>query len=285
MQGLHDQSGLLLAALVHGADLGAVFAAGAIQHGNLHAVLIALQALADSLLGLKGLRRFLGGLLVQQIGADAGVRADHGAIAALDAAVHVPLGNHHGNAALLILGGAGGHAAGRIQLGHGQLVALLGQNGLDEGLEVGIVGHLHGHGALGGGFPLLGHGDLHQAGDGDVDGVPVLLDDLVALLAVGLLGVGLHVLIRLVIGDDVGQLEERSLHDGVDAAAHADFLGQLDGVDGVELGVLLRQQLLHGSGQLLLHLLGRPGAVEQEGAAVLQRGHHVILGDIGRLES
>ena len=67
---------------------------------------------------------------------------------------------------------------------------------------------------------------------------------------------GLHVLVGLLVGDDIGQLEESGLHDGVDAVAHANLSRQLDGVDDVELGVLLGQQLLHGSGQLRIQLLG-----------------------------
>ena len=277
-QGLHRQRLFL-----GGADVYAVFAAGAVQHADLHPVGKALELGADGGLGLKG----GGGLLeigfADQVGTDGGVRADQRAVAALDALVDVPLGNLDRDAALLVLGGAGGHGAVHAERGHGQLVAFLREDRGNDGVEVLGGLDLYGHGALGGGRPL--GGDLHfvQAADGHVDGRPVHLDDLVALLGVALLGVGLHVLIRLVVGDDVGQLEERSLHDGVDAAAHADLLGQLDGVDGIEPGVLLRQQLLHGSGQLLLHLLGRPGAVEQEGAAVLQRGHHVVLGDIGRV--
>ena len=65
-------------------------------------------------------------------------------------------------------------------------------------------------------------------------------------------------------GDYVRNLEERGLHDGVDAATHAHLAGDLDRVDGVELQVLFGDGILHGSGQLLVHLLRRPGAVEQE---------------------
>ena len=211
------------------------------------------------------------------------MRADQRAQVALHALGDVPLRNVHGDAALLVLGGAGRAGAISRDLGDRQLVALLGENRLDELVVVLVALDLHGDGA-GGGIRPLGR-DLHlaQAGDGDVDGVPVLLDDRVALLAVGLLGVGLHVLVGLVIRDDVGELEERSLHDGVDAVAHADLRRQIDGVDGVELDVLLGEQLLHGSRQLGVELLIAPLAVEQERAAVLEGGDHVVLRHIRRV--
>ena len=279
-QGLHLQSGLH-ALLVDRAHADAVAAAGAVQRRNLNAIVVAGEVLADGLLDLKASGNL--GALGDQVGTDASVRAHDGAGAAADAGVDVPLGNHDGDAALLVLGGADRDAALGVDHGHGQLVAFLGQDRMHELLEVLGGFDLHRNRAGGGVGPLSGNLDLDQAGDGDVDGVPVLLDDLVALLAVGLLGVGLHVLIRLIVGDDVGQLEEGGLHDGVDAVAHANLTGQLDGVDGVELGFLLGQQLLHGCGQLSLQLLGGPGAVEQEGAALLQRGDHVVHGDVRRV--
>ncbi len=278
VEGLHGER-LLLGR----ADGYAVFAAGAVQNGDLHAVLEALELRAERGLGLEGRGRVLEGFLGGQVRTDGGVRADQRAVAALDALGDVPLGNLHGDAALLVLGGAGGHAAVHGERGHGQLVAFLRENRGNDGVEVLGGLNLHGLRAGGGVQPGFGNLDFLQAADGYVDGVPVHLDDRVALLAVGLLGVGLHVFVGLLVGDDVGQLEERGLHGGVDAVAHAHGRGQGDGVDGVEAGLLLGQLALHGSGQLGLELLGAPGAVQQEHAANLQRGHHVVLGDIGRV--
>ena len=69
----------------------------------------------------------------------------------------------------------------------------------------------------------------------------VHVHDVLALLQVGLRGGVLHVLDGLLLGHDVGQREERRLQDGVGALAHADLAGQVDGVDGVELDVVLRR--------------------------------------------
>ena len=78
-----------------------------------------------------------------------------------------------------------------------------------------------------------------------------------------------HVLHGVLHGDDIGQLEEGGLQNGVGAAAQTQLTGDLDGVDGVEPGFLLRQGALHGSGQVLLQTLGVPRAVQQEHAALL----------------
>ena len=59
-----------------------------------------------------------------------GHTSEHGA--ALDALVDLPLGHGYGDAALLELGGAGGNHARRIKGAHGQAVAFLRQDGLDE---------------------------------------------------------------------------------------------------------------------------------------------------------
>ena len=274
IQGLHHQ-GLGLG----GAHLHAVAAAGAVQGADLHAVQHAGKLLTGGLLGYVAGGHLSAFLHVD--GPDASMGANQRAGAALHAVLGNPLRHLHGNAALLELGGAGGNHAAGIHGAHGQLVAFLRQDGMHEGIKVlGGALHLGSLGAGGGISPLRGYLDFLQAGNGDVDGVPVLLDNRVALLAVGLLGIGLHVLVGLLVGNHVRQLEEGSLHNGVDAVAHAHLRRQVDGVDDVQPGMLLGQHLLHGSGQVLLQLVGLPLAVEQEHAAVLQRGHHVVHGHI-----
>ena len=209
--------------------------------------------------------------------------ADQSALVAHEALLGDPLRDGDGDAALLIAGGAGGHGAVGAHGGHGQRVAFLREDGLDIALEVRIVGHGHDLGALGGGGPGFRILNLLHRVDADVDGVVILLDHGVALLGVGLLGGGLHEAHGILHGDHVGQLEEGSLHDGVDAPAHADLESQLDGVDVVELQMVLGDGVLEGRGQLLLHLLQGPGAVEEERAALLDAAGHVVLRDIGRI--
>ena len=66
----------------------------------------------------------------------------------------------------------------------------------------------------------------------------------------------------------------------VDAAAQTNLAGDLHAVDVIEFQMLLRNLVFHGSGELLFHLFGRPGAVEQEGAAVFDAFQNVIADDI-----
>ncbi len=100
--------------------------------------------------------------------------------------------------------------------------------------------------------------DSVQAG---VDSLPVHLDNSVALLAVALLGSGLHVLDGIVDGHDVSQLEEGRLQDGVGALAHADLDSLIDSVDGVQLNVVVGNVLLVGSIQVLIQLgIGSTGS-------------------------
>ena len=128
--------------------------------------------------------------------------------------------------------------------------------------------------------------------DAGVDGLPVHLNNRVALLAVALLGGLFHVLDSFVDGHDVGQLEEGRLQNGVGALAHADLDGFVDGVDGVQLDVVVRDVLLVGRVQVLVQLLIGPLAVDHEHAAGLDILDHlhahvdvsgVVAGDEVRL--
>ena len=207
--------------------------------------------------------------------------ADQRALVALDAVFDLPFGYVDGDAALLILRGGGGHAAVRREGGYRQLVAFLRQNRADIAVIVLSCFHMRCFGAFGRVGPAFGHLDLLEAGNRDVDGVPVLLDHGFALAAVGVLGIFLHVAVGFLVGDHLSQLEERGLHDGVDAGAHADLGSQADGVDIIEARFFQGQLLLHVGGQAFFHFLSRPGAVEQEDAALLECVDHVVSRDIG----
>ena len=95
------------------------------------------------------------------------------------------------------------------------------------------------------GCPCFGVVDFGDAGNADVDCGIVLLNNVLTLLCVALLCSCLHVIDRLVCGDDFGKLEKCALHDGVDAVAHADFAGELNSIHVVETNMLLCNGLLH----------------------------------------
>ena len=130
--------------------------------------------------------------------------------------------------------------------------------------------------------PRGGDSHLHQLVDAVLDGGVVHVHHgLTLLLIIGLIDGVLHLGNGLLQRDHIGQLEEGGLQNGVGAAAQTQLTGDLDGVDGVELRLLLCQSALHGGGQIPLQTVHVPSAVQQEHAALLQVLHHVVLMDIG----
>ena len=63
-------------------------------------------------------------LAVVDLDADHGVRANHGALAALDADLRIPHGNFERDVALFPLGGAGGEGAIDGESAHGEFIAV-----------------------------------------------------------------------------------------------------------------------------------------------------------------
>src|SRR5699024_770700 len=149
-----------------------------------------LQALGSS-------GQFIGG---QAEGTDGSMRADKGAVVALNALAGIPLGDHNGGAALLVSGGAQFPLAVRVmRKGRDrQAVAVHTGDGLHDVADhldnFGTAGQLLG-GSIGSGVgPGSGDLDLVDSVHAGVDGLVVHLDNSVALLAVALLGGLLHVI-------------------------------------------------------------------------------------------
>ena len=217
------------------------------------------------------------------LGPDRRVGADEAALVALDAVLGDPLRALDGDAALLQAGR--GRRDGPVEghLGDGQEVALEPGDRVDDlpGVGAGVVGDdLGDRGRLG---DLRRDGDGLEARGGPVDGVPVHLDDLLALAAVGLLDGLLHQGDGLVLGQDAGELEEAGLHDRVDAQAQAELAGHLQGVDGVDLDLLVDDRPLHVLGQVLEDLGGLPVGVDEERPALADALEDVEPADVGGL--
>ena len=81
-------------------------------------------------------------------------------------------------------------------------------------------------------------------------------------------------------GDNVGQLEEGGLQHHVGAVAQTQRLRLLVGVDDVELDVVVGDVLEDLAGNMLLQLVLRPLAVQQEAAVGLQLMDNVVLGQV-----
>ena len=125
--------------------------------------------------------------------------------------------------------------------------------------------------------PLGGNVDLHDGVAAGIDGRIVHVDDVLALLSVGFEDGLLHLLDSLVERDDVGDLEERRLHDGVRTRTQTQFGGDLRGVDDIEVDLVLGEEDLHVVGQRRAGGLGVVHRVQQERTAGLQALQHVVL--------
>ena len=232
----------------------------------------------------------LGFLIGQRDRADGSVRADISAVAALDALCGIPFRNCNGNAALFVSGSAQLELSINMidERGNRQRVAvhlidreedvlnLLDKFGL--AFEVMLDDNI---------FcvrPVSGNVDLHIGGSAGVDGLVVHLDDVHALLGVGLCGLFLHVLDGVLFRQNLGQGEERGLKDGVGALAHADGLRQINGVDGVKLDVVLGNVALGSGIQMMSQFFRCPLTVNHKHAARLDvTDNGETLRDVGRV--
>src|SRR5699024_7591536 len=126
--------------------------------------------------------------------------------------------------------------------------------------------------------------DLNECSCASVDCLMVHINDILALLQVGLGCCFLHEADCVLRRHNLSQCEECGLENGIGALAHTDLDCQVDCVDGVQLDVVLCDVALLGSCQMMLELLGSPLAVNQEYAARLYVTHdREVLGDVGRV--
>ena len=258
-----------------GQTIDAEVAAGAVLGGHLDRVLLPLELGALEVGGLEGGRGLaeVGGVV--DLRADGRVGADERALVALDADLVVPDGDLERDRALLPLGGGGRPGAVHGEGADRQQVALALDDDRLHALDE--VGRRLGHGRA----HLDGAGgradrDLVEVLQGRVHRGEVALDDLRALLAVGLLDRLLDLGDRLLARQDAGDREEAGLHDRVDAAAHAGLLGHVVGVDGVDLQLLVDDLVLDLARQVLPDLVLGVGRVQQEGAARHRVLEHVV---------
>ena len=197
-------------------------------------------------------------------------------LAALDAVFRHPPGHHGRHAPLLVPGGGGGHQSRRVEHAYRQAVTLLGQNGSDVPMEV-VVLRFPGRSLLRRVQPGGGDIHLHQRVPGTADGLHVPPHHVLALFGKGRLRVPLHQRHRLVVGQRAGQAEERRQHDGADPLPQAARFRQTAAVQQIQPGFLPGQLPAHPPGEPRVQLSRRPGAVQQEDAALLQAGNHVVL--------
>ena len=244
-------------------------AAGAVFRRHLPDELLAGKFLA--LIGgrLKAGRRVLQFFFGSDLHADNAVRADERALAALDADGRIPNRNFGRDAAFFILSGTGrpGTVDNFAESGYRQLVAAVGnqfgRQFLDELRSVGRNRRL----------TMESRGNrrrilyLVQVGKRSVNRGKVLLNDGVALLAVGFLNRVFNLRNRLVFRQNVGNGEETGLHNRIDALSHAGFAGNFNRVDAVEVQFLGNDFFLNFNRQVVPYLFGRIRRVQQKSGA------------------
>ncbi len=113
-----------------------------------------------------------------------------------------------------------------------------------------------------------------------VDSVPVLLNNVLTLLAVGSFCGSLHVAESVLERNDVGKLEECGLENSIDTSSHACFFAKLNAVDSIEIDIVLSNISLHLTGEISLKTFHIPDSVEEESSAGLDIGNHIVLVDI-----
>ena len=220
------------------------------------------------------------------------MRADIGTLCALDAGVRIPDRNINRDTTLLVSSRAVRRGAVHVihECGNRKVVALLRidrrLNRVDELLDClrtvrcvreveTLVLRI---------LPALRNLNLVSARSAGIDCVPVLLDDILTLAAVGLLRSILHEGNCLLLRDDAGQLEECGLKNRVDTGrAHAGLDTDLHTVNRVEVNLVVVDVLLDLARQMLLKLCIAPSAVQQEGTAVHKFLNHVVLADVSRV--
>ena len=109
-----------------------------------------------------------------------------------------------------------------------------------------------------------------------VNGLIVLVNNVLTLLAIRLHDEFLHLLNSEFNRDNLRDTEEGRLQDGVGAVAKTDFLSNLRCIDIINSDVVLSEIALHVVWQILCQLFAFPNGVEEERTVVTQTTEHII---------
>ena len=104
----------------------------------------------------------------------------------------------------------------------------------------------------------------------------VLVDYILALLAIGLHDEVLHLLDSLLYRNNARDTEESRLEDGVGTVAKTNLASNLGSVDVVHLDIVVSEVFLHFVWQVLCEFLAFPDSIEQEGTTLLETAGYVV---------
>src|ERR1017187_5293132 len=198
---------------------------------------------------------------------DDAVRTDETALAALNAQLWPPHRHFVGDIALFPGRGAGREGPVHRHQAHRNFIPeALENSGRHLAHELRSA-RRHGRRAVERAGGTIGDFDLVQSRKALIDGPEVLLQDFLALGAVGLSDRILDLAYRLVARQYARDREEACLQHGVRAAPEAGLPRDPAGIDHEELQFIRDDLLLDRARQPAPYLAGRIGAVEQEGGA------------------
>ncbi len=262
-------------------DVCAVAAAHTVKSRKLHPVVQSVKLCALRFDGLKTFWRCCQFLIIEQHRSDCRVRADKGALIALDTFCHIPLRQMYSYAAFFVSAGAQRERAIRV---------------IDKGADRKIFAFLFIHRNQHFFYeyrqiqnlffrifciqPACRNLNLLNCVDTFINSFPVHLDDLLTFFLICLFDTFFQVFDCVIYRNNLGQFEKGSLHNHVDSAAKTDGFTNFPCVDGIEVDFFLCQCALYACRQMFVHFLRCPQTVEQEGAALLQILQHVVLSQI-----
>ena len=229
--------------------------------------------------GLEAGRSLLHIFVRGDFGADGGMRTNHGALAALDAGVGIPNRDVGRDAAFFILRRRGRPSpVGRpFQIGYFQLFAAAFQNRAFDLADDFRSIFRNARQAMQLGGRLVRHFDFVQVSQRGVDSGPVLFDNGLSLLRVGLRGIVFNLLDCFVLRQNAGQSEVAGLHDRVDAASHSCRFSHFNGVDRIQLQMLSDDFFLNFNRQLVPNFFRLERSVQQEHGAFGRLSQHIDL--------
>ena len=209
--------------------------------------------------------------------------ADDSALVAFDAVFSNPFRNVDSSGRAFILGSAGRECA-VFHAGEGgnrEIIAFLTVHDIADVLYE-IRTFYSGNGASGCCVsPFFRNRYFNNALHACINSAVVHVNDILALLAVGVFVGFLQVSDAVFIRNDVGQMEECRLHDQVDASAKADFLCNFKCIDDVEFCVESSEFSLHADREDSVEIFFSPCGVQEEDAAWLESAEKVILVNVG----
>ena len=262
------------------ADINTVATTGTVERRYLNTEFI-LLGVSDTLLKGCSLRCSCCLLLSCEEWTNSCVRADISTLVTLDTLINIPLRNIHSDTTLLPSGSTiiPSTVLTTIECRNREQVALQSVDWVYYIANELRTRHINRCVSLLNNkrCPLGRYLYLLNCGSTCIDSGVVHIDDILALLAVRFVDSLLHLLDSLLEWDNIRNLEECRLHNGICAATQTQLGCNLGSVDDVEVDIVLCKEYLHVGWQRCASSLCIEYRVEQERATSLQTLQNIVL--------